>query len=470
MIAKSPDGFVIEQIPRWLARYLEVQDNPEAGRQAFDAVAAGIPEFYEMISQVWSSQEAVSGFLATISDHQNRKHTISLDARHHTQTSGNQAISVSIKEITPHAKLVADDQEKKEFFGMVGRSEAINRVFNKVKMYSAVDAPVLVTGETGSGKEGVAAALHKAGRRSVGPFVTLNCSAVTETLFESELFGHEKGSFTGAIRSHRGRFERAHRGSLFLDEIGEMPLAMQAKLLRVIENETVDRVGSEDPLKVDVRIIAATNRDLEVESLNRTFRSDLFYRISALQIRIPSLRERSEDLELLIEHFIVILNRKYNRSVVGLTNDAIALLKEYQWPGNVRELRNLLERLFAETQSDVIGLKALREWYEERKSFLNNVQASNPNVTILPYKPAIQLGMDERENGLASAVNITSRPGLSAIGSVKPEISAELIREAFGKAGGNITQAARLLGIHKATLYRHMKNLNLDRSELERSL
>jgi sigma-54 specific flagellar transcriptional regulator A len=345
----------------------------------------------------------------------------------------------------------------------------MQNVFNKVRMYAVSDAPVLITGETGAGKEGIAAAIHKLSKRSSAPFVTMNCSAITETLFESELFGHEKGSFTGAIKTHRGRFERADGGTLFLDEIGDLPLASQAKLLRVLETSMIEKVGSEKAVRVNVRIVAATNHNLEKSSNDKSFRSDLFYRINALQIRIPPLRQRPEDLEPLIQHFIAVLNQKYDRNVVCLTREAVQLLKQYQWPGNVRELRNLMERLFAENQTEVIGLRALKEWYQERRSAAEQAGNDYQEVTILPYQQAIPLGLSSHDERIIPAEFIkgNATENFSETGNGK-NLGKDDLKRAYQMSGGNITKASEMLGIHKATFYRHLKNLNLSREDLER--
>jgi transcriptional regulator with PAS, ATPase and Fis domain len=260
------------------------------------------------------------------------------------------------------------------------------------------------------------------------------------------------------MRSHRGRFERANGGTLFLDEIGDLPAISQAKLLRVLETSQIERVGSETPIKVDVRVIAATNHNLEQESQNNRFRADLYYRINALQITVPPLRDRAEDLELLIQYFIKRLNQKYNRNVSCLTREAVQLLKQYQWPGNVRELRNLMERLFAENQTDVIGLRSLREWYEERMNAAQYAPERNySDVTILPWQQPIRLGMPQNQGSQ-----------IKANGDKK--LDENELRQAYQMANGNITKAAELLGIHKATFYRTLKALNLEREDLMRSV
>ena len=347
--------------------------------------------------------------------------------------------------VVQHIERPAHHQTEKNFYGLIGNSEAMQRVFDKIRMYALSDAPVLITGETGAGKEGIAAAIHQLSKRSIHPYVTMNCSAITDTLFESELFGHEKGAFTGALKTHKGRFERANNGTLFLDELGDLPALSQAKLLRALETSQIERVGAENPIRVNVRVVAATNHNLEKESYNGSFRADLFYRLNALQINVPPLRERQEDIEALINHFINMFNIKYNRKVVCLTQDAIQLLKQYQWPGNVRELRNLMERLFAENMTDVIGLRSLKEWYQERINAAKYAQQDKyKEVIIPPDKSAIHLGIHSEQ-----------------------KLNAENIQKAFREAEGNITKAAETLGVHKTTFYRAMKDLGISREMLQ---
>lgn len=351
-------------------------------------------------------------------------------------------------------------QNRPELFNMVGESEAMKAVFHKITMYAPSEAPVLITGETGAGKEGIAAAIHSLSPRAKGPFVTMNCSAITDTLFESELFGHEKGSFTGAIKSHKGRFERANGGTLFLDELGDLPPLSQAKLLRTLETSTIERVGSETPIKLDVRVIAATNHNLEKESIEGRFRSDLFYRLSALHIHVAPLRERLEDIEPLINHFIRILNKKYNRNVACLTKDAVQLLTQYRWPGNVRELRNLIERLFAENQTEVIGLRSLADWFQERQNAAKYaISQEYHDVIIPPNRQPILLGHNTETSSNVPQPTIFMQ-------SRGKHLTPKALSEAFKLAGGNITEASKLLGIHKATFYRAMQNLGLTRDKL----
>jgi len=466
LISASANGLITEQIPSWLAKYLGKDAGDLLKTSIQSTIEPAIPGIVELVSQVAQTEKPVQGYQTRLTDNLGKEHRVFLDATPIKSADGSRLISINIQELPIQTGQEILDIKYATFQNLIGVSEGMRKVFNKIRMYGFSDAPVLIYGETGTGKEGVASALHHIGRRKNGKFVGVNCSAITETLFESELFGHEKGSFTGAVRYHRGRFERADGGTLFLDEIGDLPLSSQAKLLRAIEEEVIEPVGSERAVNVDVRIIAATNKNLEKESSNKQFRADLYYRIGALQIQIPPLRERIEDLELLIQHFITLYNKKYDRKVVCFTRDAIHLLKQYQWPGNVRELRNLIERLFAENQTEVISLRALKEWYEERMTAAKHV-GLNPDVTVLPYRRVIPLG-ERQKNSNNVDEGIISHPSFDdGPDSNKSNIDEISIRRAFEQAGGNITRAAALLGIHKATFYRHLKNLNLNREDLK---
>ncbi|HNW36271.1 MAG TPA: sigma-54 dependent transcriptional regulator [Candidatus Ozemobacteraceae bacterium] len=518
LLLRRGSRWVVGRIPSWLAEYLgRTQQAITAGRgdqtDDTDWLEGAFPGVIELAEQVLQTGGSIQDFRARLVDPHEQEHQVLLDAHPETLPNGAEGVAIRFQERPlPASAPAAIDLREASFFGLVGMSQPMQRVFNKIRLYGASDAPVLIVGETGAGKEGIARAVHLSSRRHESPFLTLNCSAITETLFESELFGHEKGSFTSAIRSHKGRFERADRGTLFLDEIGDLPLSSQAKLLRVIEDQTIERVGGEKPLKVDVRLVAATNVQLEEAVAAGRFRADLFYRINALQINVPPLRERPDDLELLIRHFIGMFNEKYGRHVGCLTREAIHLLKQYQWPGNVRELRNLMERLFAETQGEVIGLRSLREWYDERMNAARFARYDS-RVTVLPYRNAIPLGTGQslpaqippagapvtqpaavspenhqfagnhgnqewhhRFNQAAPAGNgdavevsgvpVHAEPQSRQTGS-RIDLDPELIRKAFTDARGNITKAAAILGVHKATLYRHLKTLNMSRTDLE---
>ncbi|MBN1356558.1 sigma-54-dependent Fis family transcriptional regulator [bacterium] len=388
------------------------------------------------------------------------------------------------------------------FHGIIGRSASMNELFDRLQVYGPADAPVIITGETGTGKELVARAIHDLSLRRNEPFVAVNCTALNEELFESELFGHEKGAFTGAARQHKGRFERADGGTLFLDEIGDMPERTQAKLLRVLEEKTFERVGGESEIIIDVRILAATNISLEQAVARNLFRSDLYHRMAVLRIHVPPLRDRQEDIPLLVRYFLDNLNRRYGKNIVRLSPDAMRLLQEYRWPGNIRELRNVLERVYVETHGSVIGRNAFREWIKERDylaaSQWNLQLYETQQLTRTPIVPPLGRRIPDGEPGFmphsdtagiqAASPAFPARRHLRALpaGTIpdtgwingefhettaKPkepgQLSPESLARAFGKAGGNISLASRILGIHKATFYRYMKKFSLPRSKLE---
>ena len=382
------------------------------------------------------------------------------------------------------------------FHGMVGRGAAMRMVFDKIERYGPTDAPVLITGETGTGKELVARAVHRISSRRQRAFVALNCSALNEDLFESELFGHDRGAFTGAVAAHKGRFERANLGSLFLDEVGDMPTRVQAKFLRVLEHGTFERVGGEREISGDVRIIAATNVGLERAVRDNRFREDLYHRIAVLRIHVPPLRQRVDDLPYLVDHFLRLFAERYGRAGVRLSPEAMRAFEEYRWPGNIRELRNVLERLFVEARSAVIARGALSEWVQERDLLaagawnveLRDQEQIGGGRVLVPG--GADISSDDLRNAavvlgrlLASAVPPARRleppdPGddtpirqvdaeVRTVDDVEPPELTELaMREAFLATRGNLSAAARRLGVHKATLYRHMKRLGLSRDDL----
>src|ERR1700730_401307 len=236
------------------------------------------------------------------------------------------------------------DQKDKVFEGIVGKTSRMQNIFDSIGLVAPFDTSVLILGESGTGKEGIANAIHNLSQRRDKEFVKVNCSSLPHNLIESELFGHEKGAFTGAIEKRIGKFEKATGGTIFLDEIGDMPADMQVKLLRVLQEKEFERIGSNTTLKIDVRILAATNRDLEMEIEEGRFRLDLFYRLHVLPINLPPLRERKEDIPLLAAHFIKIFSEKARKSISGISDPQMKKLMEYSWPGNIRELQNLLER------------------------------------------------------------------------------------------------------------------------------
>jgi DNA-binding NtrC family response regulator len=312
-------------------------------------------------------------------------------------------------------------------FRLVGQSAAIRQIYGVVEKVASTPSTVLITGESGTGKELIARALHENSTRHAGPFIKINCAAIPKTLMESELFGYEKGAFTGAVGAKPGRFELAHGGTLFLDEIGEIPVEMQVKLLRVLQESEFERVGGIKTIKVDVRLVTATNRDLLQDISAGSFREDLYYRLNVVPIHIPPLRDRHEDVPLLVEHFLAKFNDRLKKQIESVSAEAIGRLISYQWPGNIRELENLMERMML---------------FCER---------SEIQVSDLP--PEI--------GGLPSTAAPGSASLKEAVRAETERVERELIQKALDETGGNVTQAARKLKISRKSLQTKMKELGL---------
>ncbi len=337
----------------------------------------------------------------------------------------------------------------KLFRSLVGKSKGIQEVRHLIAQVAASDANVLILGESGTGKEVVARNLHYFSDRKDGPFVPVNCGAIPGELLESELFGHEKGAFTGAISSRQGRFELAQGGTLFLDEIGDMPLPMQVKLLRVLQERCFERVGSNKSIKADVRIIAATHQDLEVHVKDGKFREDLYYRLNVFPIDMPPLRQRAEDLPLLVNELITRV-KKESGAHVRMGNDALEALSAYHWPGNVRELANLVERLIILYPGHVIGLAELPEKY--REGF---------EVPAGPVMP--------------SATRVEAQESTEVVGHDKlpddkfdlrehmQELEIGYINQALDECEGVVARAAERLNMRRTTLVEKMKKYNIQR-------
>jgi transcriptional regulator with PAS, ATPase and Fis domain len=327
--------------------------------------------------------------------------------------------------MTLHAEKVALEhkvKERFEFGKVVGRSKAMKNVMDVVRSVSPKNANILLTGETGSGKEMIANLIHHNSNRSSGPFIKMNCAAFSKGVLESELFGHEKGAFTGAVTKRIGRFELADRGTIFLDEIGDMPLETQIKLLRVLQEKEFERVGSNETIKVDVRIIAATNQNLRELIEQKKFREDLYYRLNVVHIELPPLRERKDDIPTLVSTFINKMNEEKGYHIYRITREAMQMLINYKWPGNVRELENTIESSMALAKKDLIEPKYL-------PSFLLFSQSQEGDFFQIPQ-------------------NFTL-----------PEMEREIIKIVLDRTGGNKTRAAKLLGIGLRTLQRKAKDL-----------
>jgi DNA-binding NtrC family response regulator len=317
-----------------------------------------------------------------------------------------------------------------EFCGMLGRSPAMQEMFSLIQRLAPHAKVVLLTGETGVGKELAARAFHQSGPRRGRVFVTINCSAVVDTLFESELFGHVRGAFTGAVESKAGVFETAHGGTLFLDEVGELPLSVQAKLLRALENGEVQRVGSLQPKRVDVSVIAATNRDLRAEVAAGRFRGDLFYRLNVVEVALPPLRERREDIPYLTAIFMRDCAQRMKKPVSGLTSSAERLLLGARWDGNVRELKNAIERACMITEGTVISERELAG------AFVSDAQTA----AMRPRVPD----------------TLAPRPATDAPAELE-HVEREHIVDVLRQVGGNRMAAAKVLGISRRALYRRLE-------------
>jgi two-component system response regulator HydG len=331
-------------------------------------------------------------------------------------------------------KADADVARTFAFYGMIGRSPAMQELFDAVRRYAPHVRTVLITGETGTGKELVAHALHTLGARADQRFVTVNCSAVVEGLFESELFGHQRGAFTGAHETKAGLFEHADRGTLFLDEIGELPLPIQAKLLRAVEYGEIQRVGSLEARHVDVTVIAATNRDLRADAASGRFRSDLYYRLSIMEIRLVPLRERREDIPYLSAVFLRQVTERLKRPLIGMTAAAERTLLEAPWPGNVRELRNVIERACLLSDGKMLS---------ER-----DVLAAMPPALATPTAPVLP------ESALPASASTWDPNFLT-------DAERTQVEHALRESGGNKAAAARLLGISRRSMYRWLERLDL---------
>jgi len=334
-------------------------------------------------------------------------------------------------------------------YGIVGQSVELQAIFAVIEKVADTPSTVLITGESGTGKELVAKALHEQSSRKNQPFIKINCAAIPKTLMESELFGYEKGAFTGATSSKPGRFELADGGTLFLDEIGEIPVEMQVKLLRAIQESEFERVGGLKTIKVDVRLITATNRDLEQEIARGNFRDDLYYRLNVVPLQIPPLRRRQGDIPLLVTHIIKKFNERLKKSITGIADDALAALEAHTWPGNIRELENVLERTILFTKGDRIERADLQ-------------LGSTPDVpTALPRTTTNESGslpqLDDDDDG-GSEVSGSLK---DAVRAETARVERELIVKALDETGGNVTQAARLLKISRKSLQMKMKEFGL---------
>ncbi|TYP00229.1 transcriptional regulator with PAS, ATPase and Fis domain [Geothermobacter ehrlichii] len=339
-----------------------------------------------------------------------------------TQDSRFSGAVLVLRDETRIVALEKDIQERNQPDNMIGSCEAMQKLYRLIRSLASVDTTVLITGESGTGKELVAEALHTMGDRRNGPLVKFNCAALPESLLESELFGHVKGAFTGAVKDKIGRFQKANGGTLFLDEIGDISPAMQVRLLRVLQEKTIERVGDSTPIKVDVRIVAATNKDLLEKVQAGEFREDLYYRLNVVNLRLPPLRERGKDLDLLVDFFTKKFNARFGKQIRGVSEDVMTVFRSYSWPGNVRELEHAMEHAFVLCQESLITT-------------------------------------DHLSSDLMARVGSPQSPGSTHSDRFRDD--RESILEALRQAGGNKTRAAKILGMSRRTIYRKLREYGL---------
>ncbi len=331
-----------------------------------------------------------------------------------------------IRDVTEISDLKWKLEERSRFHGMIGVSGAVRAVFDTIRSVAASDYPVLISGESGTGKELAARAIHNESRRGGGPFVPVNCGALPDGILESELFGHVRGAFTGAIREKKGRFELADGGTLFLDEVGELPPGFQVKLLRVLQEKTFERVGGEKPIRVDVRIISATNRDLRKRVREGAFREDLFYRLCVVPIALPPLRERRDGFPFLVDHILEDIRKETGRERLRISPESMTLMQRYAWPGNIRELNNALQ--FA------------------------SVNCREGEILPDHLPPEIRAG------GFSKEQSVFENPPDETKRKRKSKLKRGAVELALSKAKGNKVKAAKILGVGRATLYRFLND------------
>ncbi|MGF1871543.1 sigma-54 dependent transcriptional regulator [Photobacterium indicum] len=351
------------------------------------------------------------------------------------------------------------------FRSMVGRSDSISQVRRLIEQVASTDASVLILGESGTGKEVVARNIHYHSSRCKGPFVPVNCGAIPSELLESELFGHEKGAFTGAISSRKGRFELADGGTLFLDEIGDMPMSMQVKLLRVLQERSFERVGGNKTIKVNVRIVAATHRNLDEMIADNTFREDLYYRLNVFPIEMPALRERIEDIPLLLQELLARMEAE-GAKLIHFTPRAITSLMEHQWAGNVRELANLVERLIILYPGEMVDVNHLPMKY--RYSHIPDFQ---PEDNFLSTEEQEQSALADMfastyvEEEDPAGLNDLPPEGLN-LKEMLAELEVEMIRQALEAQAGVVSRAADMLGMRRTTLVEKMRKYGLNKEDI----
>jgi len=420
--AATPDLVVLvrpEGRPRLVRvseRLAELLDRPVESLKGMDldrALAGTVPSLAELVTEAASRERPLTGVRLRFSGARADLLADLFPAGLAEDYSG-QLVHVRFR-----PDRAARSEQPPAFAGLIGESAAIREVFRKIALYAPTEASVVITGETGTGKELVARALHDGSGRAAGPYVAVNCSAISEELLESELFGHEKGAFTGALRTHKGRFERADGGTLFLDEIGELPLPLQVKMLRFLQEKTIQRVGGREDIEINTRIVAATNVDIEKAIREGRFREDLYYRIGVISLRLPPLRDRGDDIRLLANLFLSRYVNDFGKKIKGFSPAAENGMRAYAWPGNVRELENKIKRAILMADSPLLSPDDL--------GFGGNGRFHDPGDTPLTLKEA------------------------------RERLERDMLASTLKRHGGNVAKASDELGISRPTFYDLMK-------------
>lgn len=425
-----PDGVVaildsqlrVASANKAISSFMDLPINKIIGRNSSELFNETLPQLVEVVEQTLKNKKEVRNYnIESISSQGVLKSILVSTAIIKEIEKTDIGIVLILHDISEITKLRKIALQLKRYGEIIGNSDKMKSIYALIESIKEYDTSILIIGETGTGKELVARAIHDSSKRKNKPFVPVNCSALPSNLIESELFGHVKGAFTGAIANRPGRFQLANGGTLFLDEIGTLPLELQAKLLRAVQHKVVEPLGSDKSVPIDVRILAATNRSLSQLVEREEFREDLYYRLKVMEINLPPLRERKEDIPLLIDHFIDRLNRYYNKNIIGISISSQELLKKYLWPGNVRELENAIEHAFILTNGAIIESNSLPP---EIRHIDKNGSPPAPTLTNLTYEE-------------------------------------EQIRTALMSAKGNMTEAGKILGLHRSTLWRKMKEFRI---------
>ena len=428
-----PDGIIglldqnmsIATANKAFADMFDIPMNNVVGKKAKEIFKEKFPSLTEVLTETYLNKKGIINYTTEYIKSDNDRRTYLVSTVILEEKGKNEfGIVLILHDITVAVRLRKIIQRMDRYEDLIGTSDKMKAIFSYIELIKDYDTPLLLVSETGTGKELVAMAVHSSSKRKNKPFIPVNCSAIPFDLMESELFGHVKGAFTGAISNHRGRFEIADEGTLFLDEVGTLSLGAQAKLLRVLQDKIVEPLGSSKRLKINTRIISATNRNLKELVDKGDFREDLYYRLKVLQIDIPPLRERIKDIPLLIDHFINKLNNVYNKKVIGVAPEMKEVLTDYPWPGNVRELENAIEHAYI--SSDGIVLKTQHLPTEIR--FWNK-------QGILPSPTFSNLNKEE-----------------------------ETIKRALISVKGNVTKAAAILSMHRTTLWRKMREFRIEKN------